>query len=235
MSTLLKTSLAFVAAGLLSTSALASSGKQDTSFLKKDKHHHEEMKQEEAMAKDKFFALETSYNFNEYKPKFSNQARTSEDFDDSWTFGAGFGRYINENLAIQGGLNTLTKSTYKFSSGSNNYTSKVNTTKFMVNAIYDFGAVSELKVSPYVTAGIGAAYNKFTTDVVFNSTATHYSDSDWRFAYQAGAGLAYKCPNDMRVNLGYRFADNGSAHAVSNVTTERLQSHEIVAGLQVPF
>lgn len=238
MSKLLKTSLAFVAAGLLSTSALASSGAQDTSFLKKDKHHHEEMK-EEKIAKEKFFSLEASYNFNEYKPKFVNQGSTTHDYEDSATFGAGFGRYLNENVSMHGGLNTLTESTYKFTSGSNTYRSDVNTTKLMVNLTYDFGSVSETKISPYVTGGIGGAYNRFdtTTYVVSGKTqtTTTYKNHDWQFAYQVGAGLAYKCPNDMRVNLGYRFADNGRAHTVPNVTTDRLQSHEIVAGLQVPF
>lgn len=239
MSTLLKTSLAFVAAGLLSTSALASSGAQDTSFLKKDKkHHHEEMK-EEKMEKNKFFMIEASYNFNEYKPKFVDKGTTSHDFDDSGTFGAGFGRYINEHVSIHGGLNTLTQSRYQFSaansSGANSFDSKVNTTKLLVNATYDFGAVSSLAVSPYVTAGMGAAYNQFKTYATRSGVTTYYGDHDWQFAYQVGAGLAYKCPNDMRVNLGYRFADNGEAHKVPNVTTDRLQSHEIVAGLQIPF
>lgn len=239
MSKILKTSLAFVAAGLLSTSALASSGAQDTGFLKQDKkHHHEEMK-EEKMAKDKFFMLEASYNFSEYKPKFTNQGRTSSSFDDSGTFGAGFGRYLNENISMHGGFNTLTESKYKFTSGVNTYSSKVDTTKFMMNLAYDFGSVSETKISPYVTVGAGAAYNRFntTTHMVSGNTTTDatYKNHDWQFAYQAGAGLSYKCPNDMRVNLGYRFADNGRAHTVPNVTTDRLQSHEIVAGLQIPF
>lgn len=236
MSKLLKTSLAFVAAGLLSTSALASSGSQDTSFLKKDKkHHHKEEMKEEKMEKHNFFMIEGSYNFNEYKPKFSDEGTTSHDFDDSGTYGAGFGRHLTDNVSVHGGLNRLTQSRYYFASGNDNFDSKVNTTKLMLNATYDFGAVSSLAVSPYVTAGMGAAYNEFKTNVKRSGTTTYYNNHDWQFAYQVGAGLAYKCPNDMRVNLGYRFADNGRAHTVPNVTTDRLQSHEIVAGLQVPF
>lgn len=236
MSKLLKSSLAFVAAGLLSTTALASSGSQDTSFLKKDKkhEHHHEMKEEKKM-KDNFFSIEASYNFNEFKPKFVDEGRTSHDFDDYGTYGFGFGRYLTENVSIHSGMNRTTKPTFKFSSNADNYTNKVETTKFMVNASYDFGAVSETKISPFVTAGMGVAYNDYDTTVVRSGVSTHYGNHNYQFAYQVGAGVSYKCPNDMVVRLGYRFADNGRARMVPNVTTERLQSHEIFAGLQLPF
>lgn len=231
MSKLLKSSLAIVAAGLLSTSALASSGMQDTSFLKKEK----EMAAERA-EKNKYFALDAAYQFNAYKPKYDNAARTSDSFKDSGSFGIGAGMMVAKNLAVDGMVYYIPKTNFDFNSGtSDTYKSDVTTTKLMLNGTFSIDTPMEA-VSPYITAGVGAAYNQFSVDTHrVDSSDASYSKNEWKFAYQAGAGVAYKLPNDLKVNLGYRFADNGDAYKVPGVTTERLQSHSVVVGLHVPF
>ena len=226
MNTIVKTSLALVAAGLLSTSALASSGTQDTSFLKKDK----EMVAEQP-AKDKFFALEATYQFNNYKPKYENSSRTSDDFKDSGSFGLGAGMMVNKNLSVDGMLSYIPKTDFNFNSGSDTYRSDVTTTKLMFNGTFMIDTPMEA-VSPYITAGLGTAYNQFSATV---ADGTKYTKDQWDFAYQAGAGVSYKLANATRINLGYRFADNGEAYKVPGVTAERLQSNSVVLGIQVPF
>jgi len=238
MDKLVKKSLALVAVGLLSSSALASSGTQDTSFLKKDKEMAPvvEMAPVEQSMKDKYFALEAAYQFNDYKPKYDNAARTKDDFKNSGLFGLGLGMMVNKNLLVDGMVSYIPETDFNFNSGSSDtYKSKVKTTKLMLNGTYMFDTAME-SVSPYITAGVGSAYNQFTVDTHrVGQTDEHISKSEWNFAYQAGLGVSYKLSNESRVNLGYRFADNGEAYKVSGVSTERLQSHSVVLGVQVPF
>lgn len=236
---IIKSSLALVVVGLLSTSALASSGTQDTSFLKKEKQHHHESKEEikeEKMMKEYFVSLEGSYNFTHYEPKFSDTGRSTKNFHDTGSLGLGIGKAINENVRVGLGLSYVFPASYNFTSGSDTYHSEVKTTRILVNGVYDFGSVTEMKVSPYVMAGIGAAANKYSTTVNRSSGNIVNHSTDWKFAYQVGAGIAYKLPvNDIKVSLGYAFSDNGDAHKIAGVKTERLQSNDIVLGVHVPF
>ena len=104
----------------------------------------------------------------------------------------------------------------------------------MLNGTYDFDA-NLGGVSPYIAAGIGAACNNTTTTVNLNGTNTYISGNYFDFAYQAGLGLSYKAQNDMILELGYRFLDNGKNKEVSGVSNKRLQSQAVVLGLKVPF
>ncbi len=241
MSKLVKTSLALVTLGLLSSSALASSGTQDTSFLKKDKEMPmvaEAAPVEEPM-KDKYVALEATYQFNDYKPKYTNASRTSDDFKDSGSFGIGMGMMINKNLLVDGIVSYIPETDFNFNSGtSDTYKSDVTTTKLMLNGTFLMDTPME-SISPYITAGLGTAYNQYSIDTHRVSgnvtTDAHYSKDEWKFAYQAGAGISYKLDNQSRINLGYRFADNGKAYQISGTDSDRLQSHSVVLGVQVPF
>jgi opacity protein-like surface antigen len=233
MNNLVKTSLALVAAGLLSTSALASSGAQDTGFLKGDKEVAP-VAADEAMVKDKYFALEAAYQFNDYKPTFNGQSRTYDSFKDSASIGLGVGKMLNKKFSVDGMVYYVPETDFDFDSGSSKMRSSVTTTKLMLNGTFHLGTSME-KVMPYVTAGLGTAYNQYSADKTVDAVTTNYSKDEWKFAYQLGAGVGYKLDNDLKVNLGYRFADNGKAYEVSGVTQERLQSHSVVLGLSVPF
>lgn len=238
MSKLVKSSLALVAIGLLSSSALASSGTQDTSFLKKDKEVVPVLVPApvEQPAKDKYVALEAAYQFNSYKPKYDNAGRTSDNFKDSGAFGIGLGSIVSKNLAVDGMVSYIPETKFDFNSGvSDTYKSKVTTTKLMVNGTLSLDIPVD-NVAPYITAGVGGAYNQFSVDTHRVGAAdTHYSKNEWKFAYQGGAGLSYKLENESRLNLGYRFADNGKAYQAPGTSSDRLQSHSVVLGLQIPF
>lgn len=233
MSKIIKTSVALVALGLLSSSALASSGTQDTSFLKKDK----EMPMDTApQMMNKYVALEATYQFNDYKPKYDNAARATDNFKDSASFGVGMGMMVTKNFLVDGMVSYIPETDFDFTSSGNSdkYDSTVTTTKLMLNGTYLIDTPKE-NISPYVSLGVGTAYNQFDITTTRSGTATKFDKSKMDFAYQVGAGVSYKLENEYRVNLGYRFADNGDTYKINGVTSDRLQSHSVVLGLQVPF
>jgi len=242
MKTQLKSSIALLTAALLAGSALASEAKQDTSFLKGKKEEAPVIIVQEVApapmvneaAKDKYFAMEATYNFNEYKPKFSGKGTTYKDFNDSGSLGLGLGKYVDNNFRTDVMISYIIPADFKFHSGKDTYKSEVSTTKLMLNGTYDFGSMAA-GLAPYVSAGIGAAYNHYNTDISLNGVNSHYNGHKIDFAYQAGLGVAYKMQNDMSVNLGYRFADNGNVKKIAGVAGDRLQSHAVLLGLQVPF
>ncbi|MCT4635526.1 MAG: acyloxyacyl hydrolase [Rickettsiales bacterium] len=235
MNKITKTSLALVALGLLSTSALASSGKQDTSFLKKDKETPMEAPVAQEMM-DKYVVLEAAYQFNDYKPKYDNASRATDNFKDSGSLGVGLGKIINKNFLVDAMVSYVPETDFDFTSSGNSdkYDSTVATTKLMLNGTYLIDTPKE-NVSPYVTVGLGTAYNQFDITTTRGGTATKFDKSKLDFAYQVGAGVSYKLENDYRVSLGYRFADNGNTYKIDGVTSDRLQSHSVVLGLRVPF
>jgi opacity protein-like surface antigen len=243
MKTQLKSSIALITAALLAGSALASESKQDTSFLKGKKEEAPVIVvvQEVAPApvaaentKDKYFAMEATYNFNEYKPAFTGKQSDYKDFNKSGSLGLGLGMFVNQNVRADVMLSYIVPTDFKFHSMQNTYKSEVSTTKLMLNGTYDFGSMAA-GLAPYISAGIGAAYNDYDTEILLNGEKTNTSGHKIDFAYQAGVGVAYKMQNDMSINLGYRFADNGNVKKINGVTSDRLQSHAVLLGLQVPF
>lgn len=235
MNKITKTSLALVALGLLSTSALASSGTQDTSFLKKDKEMPAAAPAEAPMM-NKYLVLEAAYNFNQYEPKFDYASKTTSSTEDSGSFTVGLGRMVNKNVLVDGTFSYMTPTEYKFTSGNDTYKSKVTTFKLMLNGTYLIDTPKE-NISPYITAGIGGAFNNYDTDT-YQPSQNHtrsVDGTDTQFAYQAGLGISYKLQNESRINLGYLFSDNGQAYKVDTVKTERLQNHSVVLGFKMPF
>lgn len=234
MNKIIKTSLALVALGLLSTSALASSGTQDTSFLKKDKEMPAAAPAEAPMM-NKYIALEATYQFNDYKPKYDNASRNTDSFKDSASFGVGMGMMVTKNFLVDGIISYIPKTDFDFTSSGNNdtYDSNVTTTKLMLNGTYLIDTPKE-NISPYITLGLGTAYNQFDITTK-QGTETNFSKNKMDFAYQAGLGISYKLENESRINLGYRFADNGDTYKINGVTSDRLQSHSVVLGFKMPF
>ena len=234
-------SVAFLTASLLASSVLASEATQSTDHLKKGKHHHHHHAAAVAApveavaapeAKSMYFAAEASYNFTNYKPKFTNSGTASKKYKNSGSFGVGFGTTINENFKADLMLSFFPKSSLNVTDNAGDKLNiNVTTTKLMLNGTYDFGDMMGAGVHPYVAAGVGTSYNKISTTV--NGAATN--KKPWNFAYQVGAGAAYKLNGGQVISLGYRFADNGTGAKVANVSKKNLQSHEIVLGVQVPF
>jgi opacity protein-like surface antigen len=90
------------------------------------------------------------------------------------------------------------------------------------------------KMSVYAIGGIGYAYNK--TD---SYRGLYKGEGKHNFAWNVGAGVQYALTNCISLDLGYRFADLGSARA-KNVETgakikEDVKYNDIKIGMQYFF
>ncbi len=96
---------------------------------------------------------------------------------------------------------------------------------FMVNGWYDIDTGSQW--TPFVGGGIGRARVKgeassFTADGI--SYPFNLSGSEWVFAYQIGAGVAYQITEKASLQVGYRyfttdkFSFSGHKPEIHNVT-----------------
>jgi opacity protein-like surface antigen len=80
--------------------------------------------------------------------------------------------------------------------------------------------------SPYIGGGIGGA----RVDV---DTSTFPDDSDWGFAFQAGAGVRFDLTDALQVDVGYRFKDVPDL-SIDSLDTD-LQTHNAQIGLTFGF
>ncbi len=78
---------------------------------------------------------------------------------------------------------------------------KVQNNSIMLNAYYDIDTGT--KFTPYVGAGLGMAHLKLKSDDGFKKSSNE-------FAWQLGAGVSYAATDNVSVDLGYRYVDNGS-------------------------
>ena len=115
----------------------------------------------------------------------------------------------------------------------------------MLNVYKDLGQFG--RVTPYVGAGIGAAYNMvdetyFTGNVnLVNRIEGH---NDLSFAWSLMAGVGYQVTDRAIVDFGYRYLDMGSAETGRvdsagfvnpKIKIDDLSEHEIKIGLRYSF
>lgn len=86
---------------------------------------------------------------------------------------------------------------------------------FMANGYVDLGTVSGF--TPYIGAGAGYSLVSWSTlnnklycvgatcGTSFVSETDHGGQKDWRFTWQAMAGVAYAINKNLKVDLGYRY------------------------------
>lgn len=94
-------------------------------------------------------------------------------------------------------------------------------------------------IRPYIGGGVGMG----RLDADFSTTAgdSVVDDSDWGFAYQLGAGIAFDLTPNMVVDVGYRFkainAELGVDEAAfaASETDADYRSHNLLLGLRFEF
>lgn len=121
---------------------------------------------------------------------------------------------------------------------------KLKNNSLMFNAYYDIDTGT--KFTPYIGAGVGAAKLKTESKVTYHhdNSIISYSKSKTNFAWQLGAGVSYAATDNIAVDLGYRYVDNGS-YTFSNrydpregdTSKEKLEtnSHEFYLGVRYTF
>jgi opacity protein-like surface antigen len=104
--------------------------------------------------------------------------------------------------------------------GSDDYSGSKSEWVFMANAYVDLGTWWSL--TPFVGAGIGAAYNTIhhfrDTNVPTGGVAYADSASKWNFAWALHAGVAYNVTPGLTIELAYRYLSLGDAQTGDVIT-----------------
>lgn len=153
---------------------------------------------------------------------------TSGDADSKWSGSGGFGYHFND--FVRSDL-TVEYNKGSFSgAGSQDFTSY----GFMLNGYFDLGTY--VGITPYVGGGVGYM-NSGWDDYTDGLGVTYNGVSDWRFAYQLSAGLAYNLTRNLKLDVGYRYLklDGGERYVDAlgaRVKDDGFSKNEIRAGLR---
>ncbi len=113
------------------------------------------------------------------------------------------------------------------------------------NAYFDINTGTNF--TPYVGAGLGVGFNRYSSSFFDDlAGAPRYnlgSRSRANFAWNIGAGVAYKFTDNIAVDLGYRYAQFGKGYTRTvNVAGDTYKGkigtvsmHQFVLGLRVSF
>lgn len=85
------------------------------------------------------------------------------------------------------------------------------------NAYIDLG--TWWGVTPYIGAGVGAAYNELE------------SKGRWNFAWAGMAGAAYHMSRNLSIDFGYRYVDLGRANILA-IRADDITAHEFRVGFR---
>jgi opacity protein-like surface antigen len=157
------------------------------------------------------------------------------ELEDGLTVGAAVGAHINEwlrgEIELSGnwhdGEVELTTPTATTAEGD------VDALFVLANLWFDIPVGDVFR--PYVGGGIG--FGRLDADLD-TAAGTFVDDSDWAFAYQLGAGVAFGFAENIAFDVGYRF--KGIANADLETTAggdaeADYHSHNIIAGVRIGF
>jgi|TARA_R110002073_G_scaffold166553_2_gene323209 outer membrane protein OmpA-like peptidoglycan-associated protein len=116
-------------------------------------------------------------------------------------------------------------------------TGKSRLTHYMVNAVYDFAALSDdNKVEPFIGAGLGLGDLNMKNLATAGGAFAH--DKDSVFAYQMFAGVRVPLANAFEMSLKYRFLGTADASLQDNLGNRFKASygvHDIMMGVTYRF
>lgn len=190
------------------------------------------------------------------------------EMNENFSYGAGFGYHFNDLLradftvdAMRSRFNGDTfsaspcTSLLAGTSCRSEDQADMSAVSLMLNGYVDLGTVAGF--TPYVGAGAGYTYVSWseldssfycvgaTCPASFVGSAEHGGVADWRFTWQAMAGVAYAINKNLKLDVGYRFReiskgdmfrwDAASQAAGASGIQGRdgdLQQHEVRVGLR---
>jgi outer membrane protein OmpA-like peptidoglycan-associated protein len=122
------------------------------------------------------------------------------------------------------GLRTEVEGGYRFNDGEiNGISANTKTWNAMANLLYDLETSTFLE--PYIGFGLGAVNTEMA------------NDSEWAFAYQGIAGMAFEVSDWVEPFIDYRYLGTAGLHAdpLGNDLDDELTNHTILAGVRVTF
>ncbi|WP_430511154.1 outer membrane protein [Pannonibacter phragmitetus] len=174
--------------------------------------------------------------------------------NDTVVIGAGVGYKFNDYLRSDLTLDYEPSAKYtgyapcNLCTGSNSSreTSNIDVWTLMLNGYLDVGTWNGF--TPYVGAGVGAAYVNVNDTKSFNpngvNTSYDGSSGKWNFAWALMAGTSYAVSPNWDIDLGYRYKNLGEARSVrlnnvgtgqSRIKYKDLAAHEVRLGVRYNF
>ena len=146
-----------------------------------------------------------SYDFDTSARIFLSTTSSSStfydtEFDDTWNIGLGIGYLFNEWFRAD------ITADYRFPADYDAVSSSLSVSTILLNGYFSLGNSSGF--SPYVGAGIGAAYvnwDAYDFPDLLQVTGPTAVDDDWRFAYALMAGVTIDLTENLALDTGYRF------------------------------
>jgi opacity protein-like surface antigen len=130
--------------------------------------------------------------------------------------------------------------------GVSTETADIDVLTFMLNGYVDIGTWRGF--TPYVGAGVGAAYVNVDNIRFANpdgATGSYPGDSTWNFAWALMAGGSYAIDENWSIDAGYRYLNIGNVYSKSfstgapnpsrKIRYEDLQAHEFRIGARYTF
>jgi opacity protein-like surface antigen len=118
-------------------------------------------------------------------------------------------------------------------------TAKIQATTALFNGYVDLG--TWYRITPYIGAGVGAAYTDVTDYVSGGSPpfTGGVNKKQWGFAWAATAGAAYPISPNLMLDVAYRYLNIGDVKTGSDafgaMTFKNVAAHEVRVGLRWSF
>lgn len=177
-----------------------------------------------------------------------------ESMDSAWMIGVGAGYKWNRYLRTDVTIDYETPAQVKgyavcgtCTGGFSEEYTDIDVWTVMLNGYVDLGTWN--RITPYVGAGIGAAYVTTNNTYSINPGGTGRTDydgkhSEWNLAWALMAGASYAVTDNWAIDAGYQYRDLGDAKTVklhdagtgeTRVEWDDLTAHEIRLGVRYTF
>ncbi len=163
-------------------------------------------------------------------------AYNDEKLDDGWMVGVGAGYKFNPwfraDVTTSYSPDTAFDAPFYLEHGD------ISSWTVMANAYVDLGTWK--RITPYVGAGIGGAYNtlsNYQNDLLPNDFFEE-SSSKWNLAWAVMAGVSYDMTPNLAVDVGYRYLHLGEVDAHDtwglgeSIQIKDLNAHEARVGIR---
>lgn len=161
------------------------------------------------------------YRINRMDNVDALEAVGSHSIDKAVSVGVGAGfkhRWFRGDMTIDYSAPAKAKATTQAAVGQPQYTTRIETTAFLMNGYVDLGTWYGL--TPYAGAGAGVSFLR-TYD--YRNTALPASElvpvaQKWNVAWAAMAGISYRIKPRWEIDVGYRYLSLGNAVSAGDST-----------------
>lgn len=170
--------------------------------------------------------VEGGYTFG-FESEVSDVPSSDVDLDGNWTAGAALGYYFLDDIRGEVAFGYHENDADSASNGFG-VDGDLNAITLMTNVYKDFRLTPKLR--PFVGAGVGAA--RLDPDFRLENIVIGFgpADEQWKFAWNATAGVAFDISEDLSVETRYRYLDAGDYDFGPGAEGD-YQNHAVLAGL----